>query len=139
MIEFKLEGKKYLIETKNYSGNKRAAIQIYQETKEYGPDPFMTLSYNFEDSSEPEKGYFYSKYWSENKEFFWKMKRAGIISFHPKYDDDMWFGSKMSGISPIEVRITNEFLPEDEQFETDYIPYDKRLREAPIDEEDLPF
>ena len=139
-IKFEIEGVKYTLEEKGTYSNGRIALQVYQIGK-YGPEPYMTLTCNFPESSEPEKGYFYAKYWSENKEFFMKMKRNGILDFHPKEHDSFYLSDKLlHRCDPLLVRISNEYLPEDEQFEVEYeTEYEKLVRERGGKSKDLPF
>jgi hypothetical protein len=104
-VKFEMDGVNYLIEQRGHYSNGRMALQVY-ELGEDGPEPFMTLSYNFPDAQDPEEGYFYPKYWSENREFFMKMKRSGVLDFHPKEKESFYLSDKLlHRTSPIMTKI----------------------------------
>ena len=107
-IDFEIDGEKYSISEKGNYPNGRLALQVYCEE-----GPFMTLTHNFPDAEEPVEGYFHAKYWSENYDFFMKMKRKGILDFHPKERESFYLSDKLMHRSvPILVKIKNEYINE---------------------------
>lgn len=102
---FEIDGLSYSIEKIGNYSNKRVKLQVY-EFGEDGKQPLITLTHNFPDSKEPEEGYFYAKYWGENREFFRKMIRNRVIDYHPIERESFYFSEKiLYRMSPIMVKI----------------------------------
>jgi hypothetical protein len=94
--------------------NKRQSIRVIDENGL----SYVTISHNFPDSAAPEKGYFHAKYWSENNEIFMFLIRNKILEFHPKENDFHLSDRLLNIICPINVKISEEYLEQEEPIKT---------------------
>lgn len=120
-FKLKIEGEEneLFFSVSKYS-NKRMAISVLDA---FDGMPWMTLSHNFPESPEPEPGYFYAKYWSENSRTFMAMLRDGIIEPHKKEKESFYFSDNLlNRVCPMQFKVKDEYLSAENEEQNVYIP-----------------